>query len=293
MISGNNSTRLQFILSMAVFGTIALFVREIPLPSGEVALFRAVLATLLIGLYLIFKKTNPVAGINRKDLLLLLLSGAAMGFNWILLFEAYRYTTVSLSTLCYYFAPMLVTVLSPVLFKERMTAKQLLCFLFSTLGLVLIVGVSGTGSSNHLVGALFGLGAAVLYASVVLFNKSIKSVTGINRTFLQFIAAILVLIPYVALSGGFHLSALGVRPLVFLLIVGFVHTGITYCLYFSSLWKLQGQQAAILSYIDPLVAVILSVSVLGEPITPLQIVGGVLILGFSLLNEIEFKRKKT
>ncbi len=292
MMAGNNSTRLQFILSMAVFGTIALFVREIPLPSGEIALFRAVLATFLIGLYLLFKKMNPVAGVNRKDLLLLLLSGAAMGFNWILLFEAYRHTTVSLSTLCYYFAPMLVTVLSPLLFKERMTAKQLLCFLFSTLGLVLIVGVSGTGGGNHLVGALFGLGAATLYASVVLLNKCIKSVGGINRTFLQFLAAIAVLTPYVVLSGGFHLNTLGSRGLIFLLIVGFVHTGITYCLYFSSLWRLQGQQAAILSYIDPLVAVILSVTVLGEPITLWQVIGGVLILGFSLFNEIEFKRQK-
>ncbi len=287
-----HTTRAQFVLSMAVFGTIALFVREIPLPSGEIALFRAVMAALLIGGFLLIRKINPVAGVTRKDLLLLLLSGAAMGFNWILLFEAYRYTTVSLSTLSYYFAPVLVTLLSVPLFKERMSKKQLLCFLASTLGMVLIVGVSGAGGGNHLVGVLFGLGAASLYATVMVLNKYITGATGLSRTFLQFLAAIAVLIPYVALGDGFHIGTLTGRGLVFLLIVGTVHTGITYCLYFSSLFRLKGQQAAILSYIDPLVAVVLSVTVLGEAITLWQVIGGVLILGFSILNEIELTPKK-
>ncbi len=286
-----HSTRAQFILSMAVFGTIALFVREIALPSAEIALFRAVLAMLLLGGYLLCKKINPMAGIKRRDLLLLLLSGTAMGFNWILLFEAYRHTTVSLSTLCYYFAPVLLTLLSPLLFGERMRPKAIVCFACSTLGVVLIVGVSTAGGGNHFLGVLFGLGAAVLYATVMLLNKSIRSVSGLSRTFLQFVAAVAVLLPYVAFTGGFHLAALNTRSWIFLLIVGLVHTGLTYCLYFSALWRLSGQQAALLSYIDPLVAVLLSVTLLGEPITPLQIVGGVLILGFSILNEISFKNE--
>ena len=276
---------------MAVFGTIALFVREIALPSAEIALFRAVLAMLLLGGYLIVKRINPAKGIRRRDLLLLLLSGAAMGFNWILLFEAYRHTTVSLSTLCYYFAPVLLTLLSPLLFKERMRPKAIVCFVFSTLGVVLIVGVSTSGGGNHLLGVLCGLGAALFYATVMLLNKSIRSVSGLSRTFLQFVAAVAVLTPYVALTGGFHLTALNGRGWIFLLIVGLMHTGLTYCLYFSSLWRLSGQQAALLSYIDPLVAVLLSVTLLGEPITPLQIVGGALILGFSFLNELSPKAK--
>ncbi len=276
---------------MAVFGTIALFVRGIALPSAEIALFRAVLAAALIGTLLLIRKINPVAGVCKKDLLLLLLSGAAMGFNWILLFEAYRYTTVSVATLAYYFAPVLVTLLCPLLFREKMTPKQLLCFLFSTLGVVLIVQVSGEGGSNHAAGVLLGLGAAVLYATVILFNKYIKSVGGISRTFLQFCAAILVLIPYVAVSGGFHIHTLDAKGWGFLLTVGLIHSGIAYCLYFGALPHLSGQQVALLSYIDPLVAVVLSVTLLQEPLYPLQIVGGVLILGFSLLNEIGFKRK--
>ncbi len=287
------TSRLFLILSMAIFGTIALFVRNIPLASSEIALYRAVLAILLIGFVLLLQKKNPVAGVSRKDLLLLLLSGAAMGFNWILLFEAYRYTTVSVATLSYYFAPVLVTLLCPFLFREKMSAKQIVCFAASTLGVVLIVGVSGAGGGNHLVGVLLGLGAATLYATVVLLNKYIKGAEGISRTFLQFCAAALVLLPYVALTGGFHLSALDGKGIGFMLAVGFVHSGIAYCLYFSALRHMPGQEASLLSYIDPLVAVILSVTALQEAITPWQIVGGVLILGFSLLNEIEWKKKPT
>ena len=285
--------RTEFAFSMLIFGTIALFVRGVALSSAEIALSRAVLAAALVGLYLLLRKTNPVKGVKRKDLLLLLLSGAAMGFNWILLFESYRHTTVSLATLCYYFAPTIVTLLSPILFRERMSTRGALCFIASTAGLVLIVGVSGGGGSNNLVGILFGLGAAALYATVMLLNKSIDSVSGLSRTFLQFLAAIVVLLPYVLLTSGLHFGTLNTNGLVALLVVGLVHTGITYCMYFSSLWQLRGEEAALLSYIDPLVAVLVSVAFLNEPITAWQIVGGALILGASLASELKFGRKKS
>jgi len=208
------------------------------------------------------------------------------------LFEAYKYTTVSVATLSYYFAPVIVTAVSPILFRERLTGKQLLCFAMSTLGLVMITGVGDLGGGSHLVGILFGLGAAVLYASVVLLNKFIRNVAGIHRTFLQFLAAILVLIPYVALTSGVTLGAMTGSGWANLLIVGLVHTGITYCMYFSSLQELPGQKSAILSYIDPLVAVVVSVAVLKESMTLWQIVGGVLILGFTLWNELTPRREE-
>jgi len=282
--------RLMLIASMAVFGTIGLFVRRIGVSSGELALYRAVLAALLLGgVLLVGRQRIPFADL-KKELILLFASGAAMGINWILLFEAYKYTTVSMATLSYYFAPVIVTAVSPILFRERLTGKQILCFVMSTFGLVLIIGANGGGGSD-LVGILFGLAAAVFYATVVLFNKFIKNVTGLQRTFLQFLSAIVVLLPYVLLTGGVTLGALDGIGWVNLLIVGLLHTGVTYCLYFSSLGELPGQSAAILSYIDPLVAVLVSVTLLGEPMTLLQIVGGILILGFTLWNEIPTKKK--
>ena len=284
--------KAMIITAMTVFGTLGLFVRNIELSSGEIALYRAVLASLLLlGYILIAKQKIPFKEI-KKEALLLFISGAAMGFNWILLFEAYKYTTVSIATLSYYFAPVIVTVACPILFKEKMGAKQWICFAMSTLGIILITGIGNTASqSSHLVGILFGLGAACLYATVVMLNKYIKKTKDIHRTFLQFIAAIAVLVPYVAFTGGTSILSLDSKGWVFLLIVGLVHTGITYCLYFSSIKDLTGQQTAILSYIDPLVAVLLSVFILKEQITLWQIIGGALILGFTLWNELSTNKK--
>ena len=284
--------RWMLITSMAIFGTLAPFVRNISVSSGELALYRAMMAALLIGLFLLITRQKiPFAAI-KKEVPLLLISGVAMGFNWILLFEAYKYTTVSVATLSYYFAPVIVTIVCPILFREKLTGKQLLCFVMSTVGLVMITGIGDMSGGQHLVGIAFGLGAAVLYASVVLLNKFIKNVEGIHRTFLQFIAAIIVLLPYVLCTGGITLGNLSGSGWVCLLIVGVIHTGVTYCLYFSSLKELPGQKAAILSYIDPLVAVLISVTVLQESMGLWQIVGGILILGFTLWNEITPKKAK-
>ncbi len=283
--------RLMFIISMAVFGTIGLFVRNIPVSSGELALYRAVMAAVLLGLFLLVTKQKIPFGKIKKELPLLLASGVAMGINWILLFEAYKYTTVSVATLSYYFAPVIVTAVCPFLFKEKLSGKQILCFVMSTVGLVLITGIGTSGSGKDLLGILFGLGAACFYATVILLNKFIKNVEGIHRTFLQFVSAVIVLLPYVLFTGGFTLGSLDGKGWVNLLIIGLIHTGVTYCLYFSSLKELPGQKAAILSYIDPLVAVLISVTVLGESMTVSQITGGVLILGFTMLNEIAPKKK--
>ncbi len=284
--------RLMLIASMAIFGTLGIFVRNVPVSSGELALYRAVLAALLIAGYLVVTKQRiPFVGM-KKEIPLLLASGVAMGMNWILLFEAYKYTTVSLATLSYYFAPVIVTLVCPVLFKEKLSGKQLLCFGMSTLGLVMITGIGDVGNGSDLTGILFGLGAAVFYAAVILLNKFIKGVEGIHRTFLQFLSAIVVLIPYVILTGGVTLGKLNGIGWVNLLIIGFIHTGLTYCMYFSALKELPGQKAAILSYIDPLVAVVISVTLLGESMTIWQAVGGILILGFTLWNELSPKGKK-
>ena len=286
--SAVKKSRLMIAASMTIFGTIALFVRNISVTSAEIALYRAALATVLLGGFFLVTGSKIDLRAIRKELPLLLFSGMAMGINWILLFEAYRYTTVSVATLSYYFAPVIVTLVCPILFKEKMGAKQWICFVMSTIGIVLITGIGDlSGSNRHFTGILFGLGAAVLYATVVLLNKFIKGVSGVHRTFLQFAAALLTLLPYVLLTSGFTLGNLDASGWISLLVVGVVHSGIAYCLYFSALKDIPGQEAAILSYIDPLVAVVVSVFVLGEQLTALQLIGGILILGFTLYNEIK------
>ncbi len=281
------NAKLMLSISMIIFGTIGLLSRNIAVSSGELALYRAVLASVLLIVYLLIKNERIHFKEIKKELIFLLLSGMAMGINWILLFEAYKYTTISAATLSYYFAPVLVTVICPFLFREKLTKIQIICFIMSTIGLVLITGIGNVGESGtDLIGILFGLGAAVFYATVILLNKFIKKVEGIHRTLLQFLAAIIILIPYVCFTGGCSLGNLDSKGWICLLVIGLVHTGITYCMYFSALKELKGQETAILSYIDPLVAVLISVLVLGEPMSGWQIVGGVCILGFTLWNEL-------
>ncbi len=284
------SARLKLTASMVIFGTLGIFTRNIAVSSGELALYRAILAAGLILVYLAAgRKPIPFKKI-RRELPLLLLSGMAMGVNWVLLFSAYRFTTISMATLSYYFAPVIVILACPILFHERMTAKEILCFVMSTAGLVLIIGAGGAGNGTDLIGVLFGLGAAAFYAAVILMNKFIRQVTGIHRTLIQFAGAILILLPYVGLTGGFHLEVLDGTGWVCLLVVGLVHTGVTYCMYFSALKDLSGQETAILSYMDPLVATLISVLVLGEPMALTQALGGAMILGFTLWNELPSKK---
>jgi len=287
-----NQSQVLVIASMVIFGTLGPFVRNISVSSGELALYRAILAAFLVGLFLAITKQKINFRALGKELPLLLISGMAMGINWILLFEAYKYTTVSVATLSYYFAPVIVTIVCPFLFKEKLGLKQIICFIMSTIGIVMITGIGGLKSgSRDIIGILFGLGAAVFYATVILLNKFIKRVEGLHRTFLQFIAAVIILVPYVAFTSGITLGAMNSTGWICLLVVGIVHTSITYCMYFTAIKDLPGQKSAILSYIDPLVAIVVSVAVLGESISLPQMIGGVLILGFTLLNEIKLPEK--
>lgn len=289
--ANQNKARISFIIAMTAFGTLSIFVRNINLPSGELALCRGILAALLLGAYFLIKHEKLDIKAMGKDAWLLLLSGTAMGFNWIFLFEAYKYTTVSVATLSYYFAPVIVTLLCPILFKEKTTKRQLICFIFSTLGVVLVINVGGfSGGGKDFIGVLCGLAAAVLYATVIITNKFMKKVSGLERTFLQFIVAIIILLPYVAITSGFGIMSLDDFGWLNLLIVGLFHTGFVYALYFSALKEMKGQEVAVLSYIDPLVAVVVSVTLLGESMTIMQAVGGLLILGFTLWNELSENR---
>ena len=281
-------------LSMIIFGTIGIFRRYIPLPSSLVAMTRGLTGMLFLLLVMVLRKRGMNRTAVRRKLGLLCLSGAAIGVNWILLFEAYNYTSVATATLCYYLAPMFVILASPLVVGERLTAKKLICVLTALLGMVFVSGVleSGGGSSD-LRGVLLGLGAAVLYASVVLMNKQLGDVPAYDRTIVQLGSSAAVLLPYVLLTE--NIGALTFTPgtIGLLLVVGIVHTGIAYALYFGSLMQLKAQTAAILSYIDPVVAVLLSALVLREHMSLLSGLGAILVLGAAVVSELPSRRKKT
>ena len=277
------NAKLKIIITMVSFGTLGPFIKNIGLVSSEIAL-------IILTIFILFNKKFSQVSTVKNNLWKLFFSGGAMGFNWILLFEAYNYTSIALATLCYYFAPVVVVIMSTLFFREKLTLKQIICFIGSTIGLILIIGVSSGGKSD-MTGILFGLGAAVLYATVILLNKSMTGIDGITRTIFQLAAAVMVIFPYVFGTEGFHILQLDNIGLINLIIVGIVHTGIVYVLYFSSLSELSGQEVSVLSYLDPLFAILISILWMGESITQLQLLGGGMILLFTLTNEMKIYKK--
>ena len=282
-----------FVLSMIIFGTIGIFRRYIPLPSGLIAFSRGLIGMLfLLGFVAI--RGIRLSGENiRRNGWKLLLSGAFLGFNWILLFEAYRYTSVAVATLCYYMAPLLVVLVSPLLFGESLGGRKLLCVAIALAGMVLVSGVvdSDLGTQTNGKGILLGLGAAVLYASVVLMNKKIGGISSYEKTIVQLGTAAAVILPYTLLAETADPQAWTLRAVLCLLFVGIVHTGVAYALYFGAVSDMKAQTAALFSYLDPVVAILLSALLLGEPMTLAVGIGAVLVLGAALLCEMEPGKK--
>ena len=289
-----NSAKFHIILSMLIFGTIGIFVRHVPLPSSVTALARGVIGTLCLLICSRFRKTPVSREAIRRNLKILILSGVAIGFNWILLFEAYRSTTVATATLCYYLAPVFVIIASPFLFKEALTPRKLCCVIAALTGMVFVSGVLETdlSGSGEFLDILFGVGAAILYASVVLMNKKLTDIPGFDRTIVQLAAAAVSLLPYVLVTERNTAMTWAPLTIALLLIVGIVHTGFAYTLYFGSIKELPAQTSALFSYIDPVSAIILSAVFLGESLTVSSMIGAVLVLGSTLLSELPLPAKR-
>ena len=285
-----NRAKSSFLSAMLIFGTVGIFVRLIPLSSAAVAFFRGVMGVVFLLLVMTLAKKRPQMQSIRENLWVLLLSGAAIGGNWVLLFESYRHTTIATATICYYLAPVFVVLASPLL-GERLTGKKLILPGVALLGMVFVSGVLQGGISGGR-GIILASGAAMLYASVMLLNRKLKSISAYDKTVIQLGVAAAVVLPYALLTGGFDMSAMTVAGFVPLLIVGIVHTGFAYWLYFGALGQLPSQTVALFSYLDPVIAIILSALLLREPLGWQGIVGAVLILGSALYSELPEQKKE-
>ncbi len=290
-----NGARLSVVLAMVVFGTIGIFRTYIPdFPSGLLAALRGIVGALflLAFVYLRGKRLDPAA--IRRNLIRLVVSGVVMGFNWILLFEAYRFTSVATATLCYYMAPVFVILASPLLLKERLTAKKLVCVLVALVGMIPVSGVTSAsfGGLAELRGVALGLGAAVLYACVVLINQRITDIGAYDKTIVQLGAAGVSVLVYSLLVENVTAMPLDASSLALVGVVCIVHTGIAYALYFGAMGRIPAQTVALLSYIDPVVSVLLSATLLRQGPDAWGWVGAVLILGAAVLGELPTKTNK-
>lgn len=273
---------------MVIFGTNGLIVANISLGSAEIVLMRTFLGSLFLLAIVLVKRSFSFADL-KADLIPATIGGAALGLNWVLLFSAYRSAGVGLSTLTYYCGPIIVLALSPVLFREKLTWNKLLAIAAVAVGMFCITGDIEPGSDVQ-TGILFGGGAALLYASLIVANKRVKRLSGLNCAMYELIVAFFVVLIYL-LASNVKLPVIpAAEDIVWVLVIGLVNTGLAYYLYFSSLQKLPGQTVALVCYIDPLTALLVSGAFLGEKLLGVQIAGAVLILGGACLGELKFKK---
>ena len=290
MSKKNMKSYMMLISSMLIFGTIGIFRKYIPLSSGMIAFFRGLLGSAFLFIFFAVKG-NKTHRIEKKKLLMLTVTGAILGLNWILLFEAYNYTSVATATMCYYMQPTIVILLSPITFQERITIKKGFCAIASIIGMVFVSGMMDNAGINaqDITGILCGLGAAVFYSLVVIMNKKVQIKDVYEKTIIQLASSAIILIPYLLLTENWSAIALDTMAVVMVLIIGIVHTGIAYALYFGSMKDLKAQSIAVLSYIDPVFALLLSAGVLHEKLSVFGVAGAVLILGSALISEIKGK----
>lgn len=292
MRSTNTHAYAMLIGSMLIFSTIGIFRRYIEMPSAALACARGLLGAFFLCLLILLTR-KKLAKISFKNLMIYILCGGFLGTNWMLLFEAYNRTTVATATMCYYMEPTIVIALSALIFHERLTLKSIMCAIISLAGMALVCGITEqNGFRSDSDGILFGLSAAFFYAGVVILNKLSPSDDIYGKTVIQLFSAAAILLPYVLLTEGaaaFHLDGFSWLMVLF---VGIVHTGIAYALYFGSLPYLKAQSIALLSYIDPVGALILSSIILHESMTPEGMFGAVLIIGAAIANEISLPKRQ-
>ena len=286
--------KLKLISSMLIWGSLGLFIRGIDLPSSVIANFRGLLGAAFLLLVMLLGRLPFSRRAVKDNALCLGLSGLMLGFNWILLFESYRYTTIAVATLCYYLAPILVVAVSPLVFRERLGLFRALCVLAALAGMVFVSGAAegGLPSPGQAKGIALALGAALLYAAIVIVNKKMQGISGLERTVVQLGISALVLLPYNLLTVQGPLPAPEPSALVLLLAVGVIHTGLAYFLYFGCMEDLPSQTVAILAYVDPVTAVLLSALALKEPMSAGMWLGAVLVIAAAVLLELPVKKKK-
>ena len=282
---------IQFIASMAIFGTIGLVVRHIDLAASERALFSSAIGALfLFALFKLMKRRFSSAAL-RQNIVLLICSSIALAGNWIFLYASYDYTTIANATLGYYFAPVFVMLLAPLLLKERLMRKKVICIIFAIFGLMLIV-LEGVQASHvdDMLGISFGLSAAFFYAALMMINQFVRNVDKLEWTIVQLSVTALLLMPYVFLTEGFDIFTVSASSIPFIFILGIVNTGLGFWLFFASMKNMSGQRIAMLSYVDPFVAIFISAIILQEHMTALQISGGIILLLATLFSELSVSR---
>jgi RarD protein len=262
-----------------------MFLRFTGLPSEIVALCRGVIGSVFILLWQTARHRPPDIAAIRRNLGWLLLSGVCLGLNWIFLFAAYTTTTVAVASLCNYMAPLIVILVAPLVLRERLNRRKLPCVAAALAGIVLVSGVTDGGVGNP-AGIALGLTAAACFVAIVLCNRRLRDIRAMDRALVQLAVSALTILPYVLVHNREGIPAPDLRSLLLVGMLGVLHTGVAYCLYFSGMASLPVQTVAVLGYLEPVVSVLCSALFLREPLSPAGWIGAVLIVGAAVVSEV-------
>ncbi len=277
-------------LALLLFGSNGIVASLIALSSYEIVFWRTLIGGILLTAVFFLTKGRFTAHKNPRHLSFLALSGASMGASWMLLYEAYTQIGVGVATLAYYTGPVIVMVLSPLVFGERLSSAKALGFMAVLIGMALVNGQDAMrGGVSQ--GLLCAVASAVMYALMVILNKKASSITGLENALIQLTVSFLTVAVFVLIKQGFAASV-PEGSILPLLLLGIVNTGIGCYLYFSSIARLSAQSVAILGYLEPLSALVFSALFLKEYLSGAQLIGAALILGGAAFGEF-FKRRKT
>lgn len=281
---------LMFVAAMLIFGSNGVFASMLEMSGAQLVLLRTLIGGAVLLIIILISRSRTPKEVLLREKWRLLFAGVCLGANWALLFEAYNLMNVSLATLTYYTAPVLVLVLAPLVLKERQNGLAYLGMAVVIVGMLLVVGTDFGESGVSATGLIVGLGSAVFYAMLMLVNKQITGVSGLNLTFIEIVIAAVILLPYVfATSGGVPLptDARGIFALLFLCTV---NTGFACWLYFSSMNRLPAKAVALMGYFDPVSALIFSAVFLDERLSGVQLAGAVLVLAGALVGQFRPRR---
>lgn len=273
----------RYIGSLLLFGFNGIVASHIPLDSTHIVLLRSLLGSMsLLAFFFLSGHRFSFTG-RGQDVLLICLSGAAMGASWMLLYEGYQRIGVATASLLYYCGPVIVMALSPLFFREKLTYVKLIGFSAVCAGIVLINGLSG--EALNVIGCICGIGGAVFYAVMLILNKKARSVDGMENSLLQMLSATATTVLFLLCREQLSFSVTKGRVWLWILLLGLVNTGFGCWCYFSAIGALPVQTVAVCGYIEPMSAVVFSALLLREHMTPPQLLGAVLIVGGALFAE--------
>jgi len=281
---------IKYIAALLLFGSNGIVARYITLNSYEIVLLRNLIGVLFLTVIFIASKQKFTAMKHKRDFAFIAVSGIAMGGNWMFLYEAYTRIGVSLATLACYCGPVIVMMLAPLVFREKITAAKLIGFIAVVSGMFL-VNRRELSQSGFSFGLICGIMSAVMYAVMVIFNKKAKTITGLENSVYQLAFSFVTVALFTLIKQGAGM-VISPQSIPAILILGVINTGIGCYLYFSSIQHLPAQSVAICGYLEPVSALVLSSVFLNERLTAVQLIGTVLILGGAAFGELYGLRRK-